>query len=61
MIVSNCCGAVAEVTSEDIGICPECYEHCVFEDDEDDEDKRREYDEYLNQIDTDWYHPNNDD
>jgi len=37
MITSNCCGAVAEVTSEDIGICPECYEHCVFEDDEDDE------------------------
>ena len=34
MIISDCCGAVAKATSEDIGICPECYEHCVFESDE---------------------------
>jgi hypothetical protein len=33
MITSNCCGAVAGVTTEDIGICPKCYEHCVFESD----------------------------
>jgi len=33
--VSDCCGAAAVLTSEDVGICPECYEHCEYIDDED--------------------------
>jgi hypothetical protein len=31
-MLSICCGAVTEFT--EIGICPECKEHCDFEDDE---------------------------
>jgi hypothetical protein len=34
-LVSNCCGAYSEYASE-IDICPECMEHCDFEDDEED-------------------------
>jgi hypothetical protein len=28
--MSNCCGAYAE-GAEDIGMCPDCHEHCEFE------------------------------
>jgi hypothetical protein len=49
MLISDCCGAVAEETSEGIGICPECLEYCGFIDEE--------YDEYLNKLDDDYYHP----
>jgi hypothetical protein len=29
-LMSNCCGAYAE-GAEDIGMCPDCHEHCEFE------------------------------
>lgn len=32
MPYSNCCGAYT--TETDLGLCPECLEHCEFEDDE---------------------------
>ena len=35
MPFSTCCGA--ETDMEEIGICPECLEHCDFEEDEEDE------------------------
>lgn len=28
--VSDCCGASAVMNSDDIGICPECKEHCEY-------------------------------
>ncbi len=31
--VSNCCGAYSEYAG-DIDICPDCMEHCEFEEDE---------------------------
>ena len=41
MLVSDCCGARAlgngDCDSEDMGICPNCLEHCSYID-EDDED-----------------------
>ena len=30
--VSECCGAAAVEQSEDLGICPECKEHCEYVD-----------------------------
>lgn len=40
MKVSDCCSAPAtELYSEDLGICPECKEHCEFVDPDDDEDE----------------------
>ena len=47
MKVSNCCGVESCMVSldgpdfEDIGICPQCKEHCGWEniDDEEDEDE----------------------
>ena len=36
-LVSDCCGAYTEY--DEYGLCPECKDHCVFiEEDEDDED-----------------------
>ena len=35
MPFSTCCGAETDFT--EIGICPECLEHCDFEEDEEDE------------------------
>jgi hypothetical protein len=32
---STCCGA--ETDMEEMGICPECMEHCDFEEDEEEE------------------------
>jgi len=37
---STCCGA--ETDMEEIGICPECLEHCDFEDDEEEEPTEEE-------------------
>jgi len=33
---STCCGA--ETDMEEIGICPECLEHCDFEEEEEEEE-----------------------
>ena len=35
-MISNCCGAASEWADE-YDLCPECLEHCEFEDDEEDE------------------------
>ena len=35
MKISTCCGC--ETDMEEIGICPECLEHCDFEEDEEEE------------------------
>ena len=35
MPFSTCCGAETDMT--EIGICPECLEHCDFEEDEEEE------------------------
>lgn len=35
MIISNCCGyPPTETYPEEMGICPRCHDHCVWEDDE---------------------------
>jgi len=33
--VTDCCGAPPVGASEDMGLCPECKEHCEYVDDED--------------------------
>lgn len=35
---SNCCGALMSSPFDDIEMCPECHEHCGFQEDEE-EDK----------------------
>ena len=35
MHYSTCCGAYTDM--EEIGLCPECLEHCDFEDEDEDE------------------------
>jgi hypothetical protein len=35
-MISNCCGAASEWADE-CDLCPDCLEHCEFEDDEEDE------------------------
>ena len=35
-IVSTCCGAEAKIEYLDIGICPDCHDHCDFEEIEED-------------------------
>jgi hypothetical protein len=49
MAISTCCGA--ETDMEEIGICPECMEHCDFEEDEEeiqkDIDAENQIDEEL--------------
>jgi hypothetical protein len=37
MPYSTCCGA--ETTMEEIDICPDCLEHCDWEDEEEDEEE----------------------
>lgn len=46
MPISTCCGAYTDM--EEYGICPECLEHCDFE--EEDEDEMQEDIEADNQI-----------
>ena len=36
MAYSTCCGAETDFT--EIGICPDCLEHCDWEDEEDEEE-----------------------
>ena len=38
MPYSTCCGAETEMT--EIGICPDCLEHCDFEDEDEEEIKK---------------------
>lgn len=40
MPYSTCCGAETDMT--EIGICPECLEHCDFEDEDEDVDAYHE-------------------
>ena len=35
--VSECCGAEPILDSDDLGICPECKEHCEYVKNEEDE------------------------
>lgn len=43
MKISDCCGVPAysngDGDTEDIGICPECKEHCEYIDDEDEDNQ----------------------
>jgi hypothetical protein len=41
MITSECCGAEPVLDSDDLGICPECKEHCEYVKNEEDEKARR--------------------
>lgn len=47
MKVSDCCGVPAysngDSDTEDIGICPECKEHCEYIDDGEDEEHKEDY------------------
>jgi hypothetical protein len=33
-MISDCCGAAPVGVSDDIGICPECKEHCDYVEDD---------------------------
>lgn len=37
--VSNCCGAYPKDLSEEMGICPDCLEHCAYVEDPLDEEE----------------------
>lgn len=39
MPYSNCCGAYTDI--DEIGICPDCLEHCSWEDEEELEQDRQ--------------------
>lgn len=43
MRYSTCCGA--ETDMEEVGICPECLEHCDFEEDEEETQEEKQLDE----------------
>jgi hypothetical protein len=49
MAISTCCGA--ETDMDEIGICPECLEHCDWEDEEEDEEEIAKDQKEQNQID----------
>ena len=40
MPYSTCCGA--HTTMEEIGICPDCLEHCDWEEEEEDEEEKEQ-------------------
>ena len=40
MPYSTCCGA--HTTFDEIGICPDCLEHCDWEDEEEDEEEKEQ-------------------
>lgn len=47
MKVSDCCGAEAtDPVMEDVGICPECQEHCEFEHVQDEPDDYQIYNNF---------------
>ena len=48
MPYSTCCGA--HTNFDEIGICPDCLEHCDFEDDDDEEEVAQD-EQTENQID----------
>jgi hypothetical protein len=68
-LVSDCCGAHTDM--EEYGLCPDCYEHCEFYDDEEDEEDEiisnefkenhsaqlKEFLKRLNEL-VDEFHPN---
>ena len=49
MPYSTCCGAHTNFTEMDI--CPDCLEHCDFEDDDEEEDEVAQDEQTENQID----------
>ena len=49
MPYSTCCGAHTNFTEMDI--CPDCLEHCDFEDDDEEEDEIAQDEQTENQID----------
>jgi hypothetical protein len=49
MPYSTCCGAHTNFTEMDI--CPDCLEHCDFEDDEEEEEEVAQDEQTENQID----------
>ena len=49
MPYSTCCGAHTNFTEMDI--CPDCLEHCDFEDNEEEEDEVAQDEQTENQID----------
>lgn len=49
MPISTCCGA--ETDMDEIGICPECLEHCDWEEEDEDEDEIQKDIDAENQID----------
>ena len=49
MPYSTCCGAHTNFTEMDI--CPDCLEHCDFEDDDDEEEEVSQDEQTENQID----------
>ena len=48
MAISTCCGA--ETDMDEIGICPECMEHCDWEDEDEDEEEIQKDLDAENQI-----------
>lgn len=40
MTISTCCGAATDFT--EIGLCPDCLEHCEFEEINEDEEETKE-------------------
>jgi hypothetical protein len=40
MPYSTCCGAYTDM--DEIGICPDCLEHCDWEEDEEDEEEKEQ-------------------
>jgi hypothetical protein len=40
MPLSTCCGA--ETDMEEVGICPDCLEHCDWEEEEEDEEEKEQ-------------------
>lgn len=48
MAISTCCGA--ETDMDEIGICPECLEHCDWEEEDEDEDEIQKNIDAENQL-----------
>jgi hypothetical protein len=49
MLISTCCGAETDMT--EIGICPECLEHCDFEEEDEDEEEKQKDEQEQNDMD----------
>ena len=46
---STCCGAYTDM--EEMGICPDCRDHCDFEEEEEEEEEIKKDEEEQNQVD----------